>query len=117
MAALIKLETPDGELIEFKVDEASGMLEPMGLPSGKKLKERLDTAFIDAVSIIEKVTGTFHSRMSKLGDDIKPDEFGIEFGVNIDSEVGAVFAQTSLGATFKVSAKWTTSKESADQDS
>jgi hypothetical protein len=63
-------------------------------------------AFEKAMSLIrasaEKVANTIQS----VSEPLRPKEMGIEFGVQLDGEVGAFIAKTGVHSHFKVSMKW-----------
>lgn len=101
---IVEMEVPGVGTVFMKL-EGTSVLEDTGL-NADNIRERLDSAFTDALAIIDTVSRGIFAKMSALSKDIKPKEFTIEFGVDVDTEVGAVFASSSVGASIKVGLKW-----------
>lgn len=72
----------------------------------EKLKARTEQALNLAMGTIHAMAHRVTMGIQALNDTTRPDEVGIEFGINLDSEVGALVAKTSVGAQLKVNLKW-----------
>lgn len=104
---LVEIEIPDVGIVYMKVQDDS-ILQDVGKRIDiNELKKRVTSSFADALVMIETLSVGIYKKMKSISKEISPDEFGVEFGVNIDSEVGAVFATSSIGATIKIELKWT----------
>lgn len=72
----------------------------------EKLKERSERALNLAMDTIHAMAHRVTTAVQSLGDTVRPDEVNVEFGINLDSEVGALLAKASVGAQIKVNLKW-----------
>jgi hypothetical protein len=104
-AQIAQIEIPGYGFVDIKVETRASMLEEAALSRGQ-VEERLRSAFEDSIDIIDKVSAAVYERLEEIGKKVKPTEISIEFGVSIDTEVGAVFAKSSAGASFQVSLTW-----------
>ena len=71
---------------------------------GGAIVERAEQSFESAISQIEPAA---QSLITRLRDSTHaPDEIVVEFGVSLHAQVGAIIAETSGEANFRVSLTW-----------
>ncbi len=70
------------------------------------IKEQSERAINMAMNTIRAIAYRTAKTMDKLEDSVRPDEADVEFGINMDTEIGAFLARTSVGAQIVVTLKW-----------
>jgi hypothetical protein len=97
---------PDDILIEWHDDESG--IEKASLDENlEAMKNQSEKAINMAMGQIRVMARRVAHAMNDLEDKVCPDEVAIEFGINLDAEVGAFVAKASTGAQLKVKFKWT----------
>jgi hypothetical protein len=81
-----------------------------GAATMEALKEKSDEALHLAMQTIRSMSYRVFNTMDTIGTKARPDEAEIEFGINLDTEVGALVAKASTGAQIKVTLKWNKSQ-------
>ena len=102
---IVELEVPGAGTVFMEVEDTA-VLEDMALLNRQEIKQRLRSAFVDAMSIIETMARGIVLKMRELDEEVGPKEFVVEFGVKLDTEVGAVLASSTTGASIVVKLKW-----------
>ena len=81
-----------------------------GAATMEALKEKSEEALHLAMQTIRSMSYRVFNTMDTIGSKVRPDEAEIEFGINLDTEVGALVAKASTGAQIKVKLKWNKSQ-------
>jgi hypothetical protein len=72
----------------------------------KKMQAEAERALNIAMGNIRSMARRMAQTMGQLEDKTRPDEAEIEFGLNLDADVGAFLARASGGAQINVKLKW-----------
>lgn len=72
----------------------------------KKIQEEAEHAIHTAMGTIRLMARRMSRTMDQLEDQARPDEAEVEFGLNLDAEVGAFVAKAKTGAQITVKLKW-----------
>ena len=72
----------------------------------EKLKEESEKALNMAMGTVRSMAYRVSKTMETMDAKVRPNEAEIEFGVNLDMEVGAWLAKTGAGAQITVKLKW-----------
>jgi len=111
MAVIKDTYTVDGNELSILIEVDNDSLQEgryEGLRGGKEkalnftkdlLGEGLELTRNCAIRVVES--------LKEMGSDICPDEFQVQFSVKLDSALGAVITQTTVGAQLLVNMKWT----------
>ncbi|MDB1088322.1 CU044_2847 family protein [Streptomyces sp. ACA25] len=101
-----------GELLRFELDNGGSVVAETDRP-GPGVVEAAGTA-----DVVARATGSFEaalegvrsaaaSALQKMSDlPQRPDEVSIEFGIQLDAEVGAVLARTGAQGHLQVQLTW-----------
>lgn len=100
-----EMEIPGEGTVFVEVEDRS-VLEDMSALDRKEVKRRLQSAFADVTSLIRSLAKGLVREIRELEQEVGPKEFTIEFGVKLDTEVGAVLASSKTGASLMVKLKW-----------
>lgn len=97
-------DTGDVQLFKIQIQSVTGPVRLEASPE-KFIDATRDT--LNGISqLVEESCTAFVNKIGKLAD--RPNEIGIEFGVDVSAEAGIPFVtKGSLGANFKISLKWT----------
>ncbi|WP_327352591.1 CU044_2847 family protein [Streptomyces sp. NBC_01304] len=107
MGQLVRFELGDGETVVVNLDDAD-----RGVVDAASATDLVGRATGSFSSALDEVRGAAVLAMHKLRDIPKPpDEVTIEFGIQLDAEVGAVLARTGVQGHLQVQLVWR--KESA----
>jgi hypothetical protein len=75
--------------------------------------ERMEKAAVAAtdvfsrgIDVIRDAARTASHQLQSLKEEMRPDELAIEFGVELDGEVGGILVKASAGAHLMVSMTW-----------
>ncbi len=72
----------------------------------QELQARAQKALNMAMGTLKVMAYRVSRAVNSLEEKVRPDEAEIEFGINLDSEIGAVVAKASAGAQFTITLKW-----------
>lgn len=98
-------------IIQFDLDGSPVFVEvEEGVEYGAKRVSRsadgidqAESRFTDAIARIRPAAEVVLKTFRELNP---PDEINLEFGINFNAQIGAIFASAVSGANFKVSLKW-----------
>ena len=110
MKRLVEFSLDQGGSVLVEVDEAQP--GPVMRGTGRDLPtlvEKADKVFEDAAAAVTPAARSLIARLRSVDDS--PDEAGIESGVQLSAQTGALIAPVAAGANFKVSMTW---RRSAD---
>jgi hypothetical protein len=110
MRQLVTFEVAGGQTVVAEVDDD----EP-GVERAARVDETLVRATVRLDQALEQIRTTAELTLGKLGELPKrPDAIGIEFGIRLNAEVGAVIARTQAEGHLQVTLTWTYGE--ADRD-
>lgn len=108
MKRLIEFTIDDGTTMTVEVDELErGGLAPAARPG--EMITRAQISFEDALEKMRPATTILIKKLRSLPD--QPDEIGVEFGLKLTAEAGAVLASAGAEANYKVILKWKDKKK------
>jgi hypothetical protein len=101
-------------LIEFPLEDSNTILVEVDLPEPEsgtmpagRIEEMPGKAIITFEAALEKVRPAASAIIAKLRNLAdSPDEIGVEFGIKLSAEAGAVVASAGIDANYKVTLKW-----------
>ena len=102
MKRYVEYEVHDGKSIIIEVDEAAPGLVPVA--SSGEVVAKSKVGFDQALETIGPIAEKLYAKVRELS--ISPDEVGIEFGLKLGFQAGALIASGSTEANFKVSLNW-----------
>jgi hypothetical protein len=102
MSELVEFRLPDGSSVVVEMEEEQAGLVPAGRQAGEIAREAAQT-FEEALASILPATKIVTDELRKLS----PNELGVELGIKLTAEAGAVIAKAGGEATFKVTLRWT----------
>jgi hypothetical protein len=104
---------PVKRLIEFPLDDGSSILvevdepETEGTVRAARPGEVAETARQTFEGALEKIKPAAIAIISKLRDvSDPPDQIGVEFGIKLNANAGAVIASAGVEANYKVTLSW-----------
>jgi hypothetical protein len=103
MGRLVEFPLQDGGTVLVEATDVDAGPTTRGLGS-RGVPEQARQTFEDAVRRVQPAAQALISQMRSLAD--APDEVGVEFGLELNAEAGAVIASASTKANFKVSLTW-----------
>lgn len=102
------------KLVEYKLEQGGTVLieveeteEERGrVPVARKLEmpEEATKEFEKALDEIRPVVDTIVQKLKDLSS--KPDNIGVEFGIKMNTQAGAIIAATGVEANFKITLSW-----------
>ena len=102
MRRLVKFELPQGGTLIAEVDEP----ERAG-PRPAGVGEAIDRATVGLEQAIAKVRPFAELLLTQLkGLSSEPTEIGVEFGIKLNAEAGALIAKTGAEGNCKVTLNW-----------
>jgi hypothetical protein len=113
MKSVIEYNLEDGGTVLVEVDvedEIAEDLVPAASPDEIVAKARI--TFEKALGGIEPVAKAVIAKVRAL--DVRPDEYGVQFGLKLTGEAGFIIASASGEANFTVSLTWRKDKEVAE---
>lgn len=102
MPEIVQIAIPEVGIIFLEGEN----IEEFELTSSKDLRKRVTNVYQDALATIDAVAVSVSNQMKELNSRIDADEYQVEFGVKLSTEVGAILASAATEATIKVSIKW-----------
>lgn len=73
----------------------------------RKSLKAVDNVFGDGLALSRKCALQVIQSVSKMHDDVKPNEFEVQLAIKLNSEVGAVLTKFGGEAQMQVTMKWT----------
>lgn len=70
------------------------------------MAEQSERALNRAMGTIHAVSHRIARTMNELGEQVRPDEAEVTFGIKLDAQAGAFLAKASAGAQISVKLKW-----------
>ncbi|WP_405621081.1 CU044_2847 family protein [Streptomyces sp. NBC_00076] len=102
MGALFRFELEEGGSVVAVMDDGRG-----GVVDASRTSEMVARATASFEAALEGVRGAAAAALSRMRDlPQPPDEVSIEFGVQLDAEVGAVIARTGAQGHLQVHLTW-----------
>lgn len=100
MPDLTRFELDGGGSVTVEVDEEIGVTRVSRQGRVRDARQTFETALIEVRDAATAALAQFQTMTRQ------PDEVEITFGVQLDAEVGAVIARTSMQGNFEVKLKW-----------
>ena len=104
MSRLVEFPLEDGGTVLVQVDEAAAGPVTRGLGDRRLVTEQAQQTFEQAIARVQPAAQALVSRLRAMAD--APDEVGVEFGLELSAEAGALIAAASSTANFKVTLRW-----------
>jgi Trypsin-co-occurring domain 1 len=102
---LVDMPLRDGGSVVVEVD---GAQPPGPVTRGGRREEFIVEAGQTLEDALDRVAPAFRSLVDRLHALAEhPDEINVQFGLRINTEVGAIIARTSGEANFTISLRWT----------
>jgi len=95
------LEDGGSVTVEVDVPERVGMVRA---GRGEEVPQRAQQTFESALDKVRPAAQAIIQKLRALHDP--PDEIGVEFGLKMNAEAGAVIAAAGVEANYKVTLKW-----------
>jgi hypothetical protein len=105
MKRLVEFRLDQGGSVLVEVDEPPAGAVTRGLGKDRSsLVEEDDKTFEDATAAVTPAARSLIARLRSIDDP--PDEVGIQFGVQLSAQTGALIASVAAEANFAVSMTW-----------
>ena len=111
MGELLRFELEDGGSVVAQMDDLGGGVVPA--TSASDVVARATGSFESALEGVRRAASATLDRMSSLPQ--RPDEVTVEFGIQLDAEVGAVLARTGAQGHIQVQVTWHRKAESGPE--
>ena len=101
------------QLIEFTTDDDAPIFVEVDISENRDgeiecgrtgIETKARKSFQDALSVVKPVAESIVGKFNNLS--IKPEEIGVEFGIKMNAEAGAIIASSGVEANFKITLKW-----------
>lgn len=102
MKRYVEYEVEGGRTVIIEVEEAARGFVPAARPG--ELTVKAAKSFEEAMETIRPITEKLVAKLHDMTES--PDQIGVEFGLKLGFEAGAVIASGSAEANFKVSLTW-----------
>ncbi|MGW0332490.1 CU044_2847 family protein [Streptomyces sp. NPDC003011] len=102
MGALLRFELEEGGSVVAVMDDGQGGV--VDASGASEMVARATASFESALEGVRRAAAAALSRMRDLPQP--PDEVSIEFGIQLDAEVGAVLARTGAQGHLQVHLTW-----------
>jgi hypothetical protein len=101
---VVEYKLEQGGVVLIEVEETE--LEKGRVPVSRKpgVPEEATKEFEKALDNIRPVADTIVRKFRDLGSN--PDNIGIEFGIKMSAQAGAIIAATGVEANFKITLSW-----------
>ncbi|MEV1082146.1 CU044_2847 family protein [Streptomyces sp. NPDC050211] len=99
---MLRFDLEDGGSVVAQMDQLEGGVVPA--TSASDVVARATGSFESALEGVRRAAASTLSRMSTLPQ--RPDEVTVEFGIQLDAEVGAVLARTGAQGHIQVQVTW-----------
>jgi hypothetical protein len=103
MGQLVEFPLQDGGLVLVEVSQ-TGLVGGPITRGGSGISERAQRSFEEAVGRVEPAAQAIITRLRGMAQT--PDEVHVEFGLNLNAEVGAFITSASTTANFKIAVTW-----------
>ncbi len=106
MKRLVEFATEDGGSVLVEVDDDLRMSSGSTLRGGAAgvMIEKARVSYEEALDKIKGAAETIITKMRALPDS--PDEIGVDFGIKLSADIGAILASTSAEAQFTLHLVW-----------
>lgn len=107
MHRLVSFSLEDNQVIWIEVNEIGVPTEAVGESEASRASEiaaKATQTFQEAIETVKPAIDVLIKVLDKISD--KPDEIGVEFGINVNGSVGAIIAASGVEANFKVTLNW-----------
>jgi hypothetical protein len=99
---LLEVPLDSGDAITVEIDDTEA-----GIVRAARPGEVVATATKSFEAALERLRPMAQSLVDKLGNlSERPEEIGVEFGMKLSVDAGAVIARSSAEANFKVTLQW-----------
>ncbi|MFJ4784794.1 CU044_2847 family protein [Streptomyces sp. NPDC088794] len=112
MGELLRFELEDGGSVVAQMDDLDGGVIPA--TGASDVVARATGSFESALEGVRRAAASTLNRMSSLPQ--RPDEITVEFGIQLDAEVGAVLARTGAQGHIQVQVTWRRKEEDGQGD-
>ncbi|MEV5351539.1 CU044_2847 family protein [Streptomyces sp. NPDC093516] len=102
MGTLVRFDLGDGDSVVAELERVDGGVVDAATPSD--LVARATGSFAAALEQVRSVAALTIRRMRDLPQ--RPDEVTVDFGIQLDAEVGAVLARTGAQGHLQVQLTW-----------
>jgi hypothetical protein len=102
VGTLVRFDLGDGDWVVAELERADGGVVDAATPSD--LVARATGSFAAALEQVRSVAALTIRRMRDLPQ--RPDEVTVDFGIQLDAEVGAVLARTGARGHLQVQLTW-----------
>ena len=102
MEEWVEIQVGDKGTIWVEVSPAEGLYPARD----EDVLSRMEDAFGTAMSTVRTCAEGFVAHVSAFGQDMRPQEISLEFGLAFKAEVGVVVTKASGEANFVVSLTW-----------
>lgn len=111
MAIVKSTNEVNGEeiVIYIEVDEPSLRSSPYQDSRSGTLDRSVKSVsdlFSKGLSLARNCAAEVIDSIGKMNEAIQPDEFEVQLAINLDTEVGAFIAKTSVGGQMQITMKW-----------
>lgn len=104
MTQLIEFPLNDGKSIILEVEEAYIGGDTIPVASAGEVVAKAKQTFENAMENIKPAAGVIITKLRDISDP--PDEIEVEFGINLSASAGAIVANASVEANYKVKLTW-----------
>jgi len=106
MKRLVEFATEDGGsiLVEVEDDLRVGSGATLRGGAASHMIEKARVSYEEALDKIKGAAGMIITKMRSLPDS--PDEIGVDFGIKLSADIGAILASTSAEAQFTLHLVW-----------
>ncbi|MEO5953178.1 MAG: CU044_2847 family protein [Chloroflexia bacterium] len=106
MKRLVEFATEDGGsiLVEIEDDLRVGSGATLRGGAASNMIEKARVSYEEALDKIKGAAGMIITKMRSLPDS--PDEIGVDFGIKLSADIGAILASTSAEAQFTLHLVW-----------
>jgi Trypsin-co-occurring domain 1 len=110
MASLVESTEADGGTLLIEVDYGPrsklGWSDDHRAVKAERVAGTAKGLFDSGVGAIGEAARSVTRQLKALSDDVRPNEMTVEFGVQLDAELGAIVVKGSGGAHLTVSLTW-----------
>lgn len=101
MTEIAQFKLPDGGVVLVEVEEVAGVTRA---GRGERVLADARETFESAFAQVKAAASIALDQFARLPS--RPDEVELKFGVKLDTQVGAIIAQTGAQAQFEVALRW-----------
>ena len=101
MKQLIEFPSETGKSILVEVESID---DEFGEKEVSRIAKKAAQTFQEALETTKPIAEAIIDKLGNLSQ--RPQEIGVEFGLKLNAETGAIIASSGIEANFKVSLKW-----------